>query len=226
MLIPLTREKFDELVPKVATADQYRFCWGKPTAFLQRLLISGIGLAIVFFLRTLLGEYYNPFSFIAAVIIGLYWFWAPVYIASIRNRTFRRNSYCGFWRGRVLDTYTTDAVVSAEETVNRLGELVIVEDREKQLNVEIGDESGFSTRLKVPLKKEHRLIRPGDYAEMLVMSNREDLSRINAISDIYIPDAKLWISDYPFIRKDIFVEVRRQVQRTQRRRYDTEEAAW
>jgi hypothetical protein len=228
MLFPLTREKFDELIPKVATADQYKYCWGKPSDFLRRILFSGVGLAAVFFLRFLLGKFIDPFVFVAAAAIGTYWLWVPVYIASRRNREMRRNSYGGFWRGRVLDVFVSDQVVSTGETVNNRGELVIVENREKQLNLEVGDRSGFYTTLRVPLKKEHRSIRPGDPAEMVVSSNREDLSRLNALSDIYIPDAKIWVSDYPYLRKDAFLEVRRQIQRQsqQRRRPPVEPAPW
>ncbi|MEO0458888.1 MAG: phosphate ABC transporter permease [Cyanobacteria bacterium P01_A01_bin.114] len=217
MLVPLTREKFNELVPKVATVEQYRYYWGKPSDFLRRILISGVGMAAIFFLR-IFGAIFDPVVFVGAAAIGTYWFWAPVFQASRRNHEMRRSSFGGFWRGRVLDLYVTDDVVSTGETVNQRGELVIVENREKQINLEVGDKSGFYTTLQVPLKKDYRLIRRGDPAEMVVTSNRDDLSRIITVSDIYIPDAKVWVSDYPYLRKDIFQEVRRQIQRQIRQR--------
>ncbi|MBE9078351.1 phosphate ABC transporter permease [Romeria aff. gracilis LEGE 07310] len=218
MLIPLTRKTFDQLVPKVGTADQYRYCWGSPADLLRRVLISVAGLTGVFALRYLLGDASVPFAFVAGTIFGLYWLWSPVYFASRRNAGLRRNSYSGFWRGRVLDAYVTNDVTGTEETVDKRGDLVIVENRERRLNLELGDRTGFVTQFQVPLQKDHRLIRPGDFAEMIVTSNREDLGRISAISDIYIPDAKLWVSDYPYLRKDIFVEVRQQLRRQQQRR--------
>ena len=227
MLIPLTREKFDELVPKIATASQYRYCWGKPADFLRRILISGVGLAFIFFIRFIFGKFIDPFVFVSAAVMGTYWLWSPVYIASRRNHEMRRNTYSGFWRGRVLDIYVSDEVIGTGETVNQRGELVIIENREKQLNLEVGDRSGFYTTLRVPLKKDYRMIRRGDPAEMVVTSNREDLGRIMTLSDIYIPDAKIWVSDYPYLRKDIFVEVRRQIQRQQQqRRRPPVEPAW
>jgi hypothetical protein len=96
--------------------------------------------------------------------------------------------------------------------VNQRGELVLVENRERCLNLEIGDRTGFYTQLQVPLKRDHRAIRPGDMVEMLVVSNRTDLSRIAQTSDIYLPDYNLWVSDYPFLRRDSFVEVSRRLQ--------------
>lgn len=218
MLIPLTRKTFDTLVPKVGTADQYRYCWGQPADLLRRVLISVAGLSGVFALRYLLGDASEPFAFVAGTIIGLYWLWSPVYFASRRNAELRRNSYSGFWRGRVLDAYVTNDVMGTEETVDSRGDLVIVENRERRLNLELGDSSGFVTQFQVPLQRDHRLIRPGDFAEMIVTSNREDLGRISATSDIFIPDAKLWVSSYPYLRKDIFLEVRQQLRRQQQRR--------
>ena len=218
MLIPLTQEKLEELIPRIATADQYRHAWGNPSDFLRRLLISVVGVICVLILRLLLPESVHPITFILGIVAGFYWLWSPVYVAGQRNREIRRYSYCGFWRGRVLDAFITDEVVGAEETVNKRGELVIVENRERRLTLEVGDKTGFTTQLQVPLRRDHRLIRTGDLAEMLVLSNRPDLSRINMVSDIYIPDHRLWVSDYPYVQKNSFMEVSKKLMRQQQRK--------
>lgn len=75
----------------------------------------------------------------------------------------------------------------------------------------VGDESGFTTELKVPLKRDHRAIRPSDIAEMIVMSQRSDLGRISKVSDIYLPEYNLWVSDYPLLQRDIFLDISRQL---------------
>lgn len=111
----------------------------------------------------------------------------------------------------MLDIFTTEELLGKEETVNKQGELVIIENRERRLNLEIGDDSGFITTFQAPLLRAHRSIRRGDIAQMLVMSNRGDLSRILAVSDVYLPEYELWVSDYPCLRKDIFVEVSRRL---------------
>lgn len=218
MLIPITRATFEELIPLVATSDQYRYYWGKPDDFLRRLLISVIGIVVVFVLKPILPSGFALIEFIAGVVIGLYWLWGPVYLASLRNRECRKYQYCGFWRGKVLDVYVTEDLIGKEETVNKQGDLVIVENRERRLNLEVGDETGFSTSLQVPLQRTHRVIRPGDIAEMLVMSNRDDLSRFSKLSDIYLSDYDLWVSDYPFLRRDLFVDVSRRLSNQQKRR--------
>jgi hypothetical protein len=208
MLIPLTRKTFETLIPRVATGAQYIYCWGKVSDFLRRLLISIIGVAIVILgIGLFVGPDIGFFRFLLGLIVGLYWLWGPVLWASLRNRAYRKISYSGFWRGEVLDVYLTEELIGQEETVNDRGDLVIVENRERCFNIEVGDESGFSTRLQVPLERSHQAIRTGDMAEMLVLSNRKDLSRISKTSDIYIPDNDIWVSDYPYLQREAFADV-------------------
>lgn len=211
MLVPLTRKKFEDLVPLVATGDQYRYCWGKPSDLLRRLLISITGVVAILILRAIIGQAFNLIIFPIGFFVGFYWLWAPVYFASQRNRELRRYQYSGFWQGEVLDVFVSEALVGTEETVNKRGELVIVENRERRLSLEIGDNTGFYTKLQVPLKRDHQAIRPGDVAEMIVMSNRSDLGRISQVSDIYLPDYNVWVADYPHLRRDLFVEVSRRL---------------
>lgn len=211
MLIPLTRKKFEELVPAVATSDQYRYIWGKLPDFLRRLLISVVGIVVALFLRYLLPDSFAVLEFLIGIVTGLYWFWSPVYWASLRNAELRRFQYAGFWQGEILDLFISEDLIGTEETVNKRGELVIIENRERRLNLEVGDEAGFVTKVQVPLQRAHRAIRRGDIAEMLVVSNRPDLSRITKTSDLYLSDYGLWVSDYPYLRRDAFMEVSREL---------------
>jgi hypothetical protein len=207
MLIPLTRSTYETLVPAVATGAQYAYCSGKFADFLQRLLISGVGAVLILVIIRPLLPFGSDLLLIASIMIGLYCLWGPILWASLRNLEHRKFPYSGFWRGEVLDLYMSDELVGEEETVNERGDLVIVENRERRLILEVGDETGFSTQLRVPVKRQHQAIRRGDIAEMLVMSSREDLSRISKTSDIYLPDRQVWVSDYPYVQREAFVEV-------------------
>ncbi|MBF2027174.1 MAG: phosphate ABC transporter permease [Oscillatoriales cyanobacterium C42_A2020_001] len=214
MLIPLTRKTFEELVPAVATGAQYAHCWGKLSELLRRVLISVVGMFVVILLKALFfREGFDEFLLVGGIVVGLYWLWGPVLTASLQNIECRRYGYCGFWQGKVLDVYISEELIGTEETVNNRGDLVIVENRERCLNLEVGDELGFLTCLRVPLKRSHRAIDIGDTAELLVFSNRADLGRISKTSDIYLSDHNLWVSDYPFVRRDAFVEVSRRINR-------------
>ncbi|HEY9847910.1 MAG TPA: phosphate ABC transporter permease [Leptolyngbyaceae cyanobacterium] len=207
MLVPLTRQKFEQLIPLIATASQYKYAWGNLSDFLIRLLISFVSVLILYLIRLVVGDNFVPFIILIAIFSGLYWLWGPVFWASLRNFECRRYKYSGFWRGEVIDLYVTEEIIGKEQTVNKRGELVIVENRERRLNLEVGDETGFTTQLQVPLKRAHQAIAPGEIAEMLVMSNRADLSRIAKVSDIYLPELDLWVSDYPCLRHDEFVDI-------------------
>ncbi|MGQ9869428.1 phosphate ABC transporter permease [Leptodesmis sp.] len=212
MLTPLTRKAFEQLVPAVATGAQYAYCWGKLPDLLSRVLISVVGMFAVLLVRLLiLQEGFDEILLTIGITVGLYWLWGPVLWASLRNREYRKYGYCGFWQGKVLDVFISEELVGTEETVNKRGDLVVVENRERCLNLVVGDESGFSTELRVPLKRSHRAIDIGDHAEMLVFSNRGDLGRIARTSDIYLPDHNLWVSDYPAVQREAFVEISRRL---------------
>ncbi|MBW4490527.1 MAG: phosphate ABC transporter permease [Trichocoleus desertorum ATA4-8-CV12] len=211
MLVPLTREKFEQLVPLVATFPQYKYHWGKLSDFLKRLLISVIGIVVVAITHSLIGEAGGVILFFLGVASSLYWLWAPILWATLRNLEARKPRHSGFWQGRVLDAYVSEELIGTEETVNKKGELVLVENRERRLNLEVGDESGFRIPVQVPLRREHKAIRPDQPVEMVVMSHLPDLSRIAKVSDIYIPSQNIWVSDYPQVQRDNFLEVSRRL---------------
>jgi hypothetical protein len=211
MLKPLTREKTEQLIPLIATGQQYAYYWGKWSDVLNRLLISFIGVVVVLILNALVGNQGEALILLLGGIVALYWLWCPVYQASLRNSASRRFKYSGFWRGKVLDVYLTEELIGEEETVNQRGELVIVENRERWINLALGDETGFEVEVQAPLQRIHKGIKPGQTAELLVLSSELDLSQINKISDAYLPQKDLWIGQYPYIQRDVFLEVSRQL---------------
>ncbi|WP_017655627.1 hypothetical protein [Fortiea contorta] len=218
MLVPLTRQKFEQVIPLIATGPQYKYYWGKFSNFIQRLLISVVAVVVILIVKTLFNLEFGSIVFVFGVMAAFYWLWYPVFQASLRNAKCRRYKYSGFFRGRVLDWWITDQLVGKQETVNSKGDLVIVENREKRINLEIGDDTGFSIEFDAPLRPNHKVIARGQIAEMVVMSNRADLSAIGEFTDIYIPSRDLWVSDYPYIRQDFFNEVSRRLRPDQQDR--------
>jgi len=211
MLVPITRQKFEQLVPIIATGPQYTYFWGKFPDFLKRLLISVVAIVGVLLLKLFFGSSVDGISLLLGIVAALYWLWGPIYWATLRNLEMRRYPYCGFWRGRILDVFVTEELIGTEETVNNRGELVIVENRERRLNVEVEDETGFTSELQVPLRRLHKGISRGQVAEMLLLSYQPDLESIAKTSDIYIPSLNLWVSDYPYLQRDVFIQVSRQL---------------
>ncbi len=211
MLVPLTEDAFEQLVPRIATYDQYRHYWGKASDFLRRLAFSTVALVVVWLLSLILGEGFGGLTFALGFAAALYWFWVPVFLASRRNGTYRKYRYCGLLAGRVVETFVTEELLNQQEMANPLGDLVIVENRERCINVVVEDRSGFEVTVQAPLRREHKAIAPGQRAEMIVFSNDGDLGRIGLVGDLYLPSRRVWVSDYPCVQRDAFLEVAEQV---------------
>lgn len=212
MLVPLTRAKFEQIVPAIATGPQYRYAWGRPRDWLQKLLVSVVGLVVLLLLSLAFEGFAQGLDLFFSIVAGLYWLWGPVYWASVKNSRYRRHKYGGFWRGRILDVFISDDLVEEIESFNERGELIIVENRERRINLEIGDETGFRTVVQAPLQRVHKLLAPGQIAEGLVFSNLPDLSRIDRFSDLYIPSQNLWVGEYPILQRDVFQDVSADLQ--------------
>ena len=116
-----------------------------------------------------------------------------------------------------MDVYLTEEVVAQEEKVNKKGELIIVENLEQRINLELGDKTGFTVEMQAPLSRYHQGIYKNQVAVMLVMSYQQDLEKIAKYSDVYLPIVNLWVSDYPYLRRDMFVEVINQVRSSRRK---------
>ncbi|MDF5717479.1 MAG: phosphate ABC transporter permease [Rhizonema sp. NSF051] len=218
MLVPLTRKKFEQVIPLIASGPQYKYYWGKFSDFLQRVLISVVAVAMILLVKVFFRLDFGPILFLLGMVGAFYWLWGPVFRASMRNVECRRYKYSGFFRGRVQDFWITEDLMGKQETVNNKGDLVIVENREKRINLEVGDDSGFTAELKAPLRVSLKAISRGQIAEMIVMSNTPDLSTIEEITDVYIPSRELWVSDYPYLRRDFFTEMSRRLRDTQQER--------
>ncbi|MDJ0557408.1 MAG: phosphate ABC transporter permease [Microcoleaceae cyanobacterium MO_207.B10] len=217
MLVPLTRKTFEQLIPTVATSDQYAFSWGNFSDVLKRALISAVSVLIIVLINVFTTDDADPLFLLIGITAGLYWLWGPVLLASLRNAEFRRYPYSGLWQGRVLDVYITEEVTGQEERVNQKGELIIVENLEQRINLEVGDKTGFLAEIQAPLRRHHQGISRGQVAVMLVVSYQQDLGKISKCSDVYLPTVNLWVSDYPYLRRDVFVEVINQIRSSRRK---------
>jgi hypothetical protein len=209
MITPLKRKKFDELIPSVPTADQYQYYWGGSQDVFKRLLIS-VALLVTFSLlynRTP-DSFWGVLLFVSAGLGGLYWMLGPVLTAMIRNAKLRRISQCGFWQARVVDTYLSEEVLSKQENFDARGRLDVSYNTESFFNIELGDRTGFVTTLRVPMRREYKRIQPKQDVCMLLLSNDPSFRRVSKITtDAYIPQLNLWISDYPYLRRDLFLNL-------------------
>lgn len=211
MLIPLKPTAINELIPAIATGSQYAYYWANFSTLLKNLFISLVGILLFWLLGSFFGRVGDNVSLIFRLIAGLYWLWSPVYWASIRNNKFRRYPYIGFWRGKVLDTYITEELVKEESAIDKLGRAIIVENRRRLFNVEVGDKEGFRATITTPIQRIHKVVKRGQGVESLLLTKDPEFIDIYQITDIYIPRHKLWIGDYPYIRRDVFLDIRTEL---------------
>lgn len=211
MLIPLKREIAEQIIPTIATASQYRYYWGNVQNILKNLFISLVAVLIIWLFGILINA--QGLSLVLRFVAGLYWLWCPIYWASIKNADYRRYPYIAFWRGNIFDVYITEELINQQEMLNKLGDLITIENRQKKLNLDIEDDTGFQTIIQAPLKRIYKVINPGQKVEALVLSNDPDFITIDKITDVYIPRHQLWLGDYPYLRRDIFLNVRQDLAR-------------
>ena len=69
------------------------------------------------------------------------------------------------------------------------------------------DEEGYLGQLRFPLDKKHKAIRRGMVIRCLVLAERPDFSRIARISDAWVPQARLWVGEYPYLLRPAFEEL-------------------
>jgi hypothetical protein len=221
MLTPLKRQKFNELIPVVPTSEQYQCYWGNANDFFRRVLIS-VGLLVVFTLlygrvtdgNNISYNFWGLLLFICASMGGLYWMLAPVYQASLRNNKLRQFAYSAFWVAEVYDSYLSQEISAKQENYDRKGRMSVDYDTESFLNLELSDRDGYTTNLKMPMRREYKRIRAGDIACLLLLSNDPGFNKVSKItSDAYLPQLRLWVGDYPYLRKDMFENLTRYVLR-------------
>lgn len=223
MITPLKRKNFDELIPAVPTYEQYQYYSGNGQNVFRRVAISIASVIIFTILYNRVHEN-NPSSFAAlamfvcAALGGLYWMLEPVVLASIRNAKLRRFAYCGFWQAEVLDVYVSQEVLAREEKVDSRGRMDVSYDAESFLNIELGDETDFVTTLRLPMRRELKRVRPEQTVYMLLFSNDRRFGRVSRqTSDAYIPQYNLWVGDYPYLRRDAFIDLTKyMVKRSQK----------
>jgi hypothetical protein len=209
MLIPLRPGELPRLIPAVATGPQFNACSGSPQKLLQRLFISVIGGVITLLIsQTLLfSNQAGPIFLVIGVVLLLYVLWGPIVEAGRRNATLRRYPAAAIFEGEVADLFTRELVEGRQETTDRQGRLELVENRRTWLCLELEDEEGYLGQLRFPFDKKHQTIRRGMVVRCLVLSERQDFSRIGALSDAWLPQLKLWVGDYPYLLRPAFEEL-------------------
>lgn len=208
MLIPLKPGELQRLIPAVATGPQFAACTGNPQKVLQRVLIAVIGGVITLLIsQSQFSSRWGPVWLVVGFVFLLYVLWGPILEAGQKNATLRRYPAGAIFEGEVADLFTRERLEGQQETTDREGRLKLVENRRTWLCLELEDEDGYLGQVRFPYDKKHQVIRPGMVVRCLVLSERQDFSRIGALSDAWLPQARLWVGEYPFLLRPAFEEL-------------------
>ena len=208
MLLPLRPGELQRLIPAVATGTQFSATLGNPRKILQRLLISGIGGVITLLIsQSLSFNRWGSVWLIAGVILLLYILWGPILEAGRRNAELRRYSSAALFEGEVAEVFTQERVENQREQADASGRLELVENRRTWMVLDLVDEDGYLGRINFPMTKAHGSIRAGMVVRCVVLSDRRDFSRVEAITDAWLPEVRLWVGEYPFLLRPAFEDL-------------------
>ena len=208
MLLPLRPGELQRLIPAVATGTQFSATLGNPRKILQRLLISGIGGVITLLIsQSLSFNRWGSVWLIAGVVLLLYILWGPIVEAGRRNAQLRRYPAAAIFEGEVAEAFTQERVENQREQADANGRLELVENRRTWMVIDLADEDGYLGRISFPMTKAHGSIRSGMVVRCIVLSDRKDFSRLGALTDAWLPEARLWVGDYPFLLRPAFEDL-------------------
>ena len=208
MLIPIKQNQINKLIPSVGTGGQFKHALGDPSKVLQRLIISSIGgvLNLLLFISQSSTQTENLWLLLC-VIFFLYIIWGPILESSRKNSSYKKSKFFSLFDGFVSDIYKTEKIESSREQSNRQGRLELIEKKRTWLVVELEDEDGYLDKISFPMEKKHSQIRIGSNIRCLVSSNYRNFDREIYLTDAWLPDANIWIGDYPYLLRPAFEEI-------------------
>ena len=208
MLIPLRPGELHRLIPAVATGLQFRSSLGNPRKILQRLLIATIGGVITLLIsQSQLSSRWGSIVFIIGVVFCLYLWWGPIVEAGRKNAVVRRYPAAALFEGEVVKASRQERVENQREQADASGRLELIENRRTWLVLELADEDGYLGRISFPMTKQHASIRSGALIRCVVLSDRNDFSRLGALTDAWLPGLRIWIGEYPYLLRPAFEDL-------------------
>lgn len=207
MLIPIKPNEIQKLIPSVATGDQFNSALGNPQKIFQRIMISAIGGVITLLVSQsqVTSQFYSIWLILGVVFI-LYILWGPILEASRKNSKLKSYSFSALFDGYISEVYVEDRIENQQEQANKDGRLELIEKRRAWVVVDMEDDDGYLGNINFPLKDKFNILRKGMRINCVVFSNRRDFNSIQAISDAWCPETRLWVGNYPYLLRPAFEE--------------------
>ena len=208
MLIQIKQNQISKLIPSVGTGSQFKYALGDPRKILQRFIISSIGgvLNLLLFISQSSTQTENLWLLLC-VIFFLYIIWGPILESSRKNSNFKKSKFFSLFDGYISDIYKIEKIESSREQSNRQGRLELIEKKRTWLVIELEDEDGYLDKISFPMENKHSQIRIGSNIRCLVSSNYRNFDREIYFTDAWLPDANIWIGEYPYLLRPAFKEI-------------------
>ena len=210
MLLELTPEECESVIPLVPTRLQYAAYWSNALNSVGRIITAIlVGVALLVLSRAFgEGSFLGAVSFLAGFLSLLYPFlWGPLYTISRRQMAFREIPYGGLFFGQVLSTRRYEVVVEERKKLDEDGELYIEEVRERQFEMEIGDETGVTYRVRARDDPRYRRIVKKQSVLALVKAYSRDLRRRPTLSEVYVVKLGEWVGDVSYLDREAFLQL-------------------
>ncbi|KAF6256313.1 hypothetical protein COO60DRAFT_118700 [Scenedesmus sp. NREL 46B-D3] len=188
------RRDADSMLPLGPSNDQARYY--QPRTVSERLVqvIGSFGVSVV------LSK--------SAVLAGpalLYPIWGPWIRAGLRNLQLylRQFKSVGLWRAEVL-TVQVNTIPYAYRQAG--GDTI---------TVTVGDPwlGGARSELTFAYQPGCEDIVEGEPAELLVLCQDERFVNFKVVREVYLPQSGIWLSEYPFVDRDVFLDVSLAIER-------------
>ena len=208
MLIPIRQNQVSKLIPSVGTAGQFKYAHGDPRKILQRLIVSSIGgvLNLLLFISQSSSQTENLWL-ILCVIFFLYIIWGPILESSRKNSNYKKSKFFSLFDGYISDIYKTEKIESSREQSDRQGRLELIEKKRTWLVIELEDEDGYLDKISFPMENKHSQITIGSNIRCLVSSDNRNFDRKIYLTDAWLPEANIWIGEYPYLLRPAFEEI-------------------
>ncbi|CAK0786622.1 hypothetical protein CVIRNUC_009836 [Coccomyxa viridis] len=198
-IVELRRDEAVAIFPGAPTAEQIQYCSGDSVTLWQRL-----GVSLLLTLVTLKTT---------ALAAGTFTFpiWYPSLRAALRNRSIKgKYRWMGLWRVAVMEV---EVVLRYGPRFQQPNGRATVGREERLLRLLVGDTSGARSQLSVPYQKRYDAIRTGETAEVVVLSRSRKFESFKALKEVYLPECGLWVSDYPFLNREAYLECSLEIER-------------
>ncbi|MDX2272505.1 MAG: hypothetical protein NW237_11250 [Cyanobacteriota bacterium] len=210
MLLELTPEEAQSVIPIVPTRIQYSNYWSDALNSTGRIITAIlVGVACLIVSRPF-GDnnFFGLVFFLIGILSLLYPFlWGPVFVISRRNLAFRDIPYAGIFFGQVMRTRRVNVVIEEREKLDENGELYIEEVRERQFEMEVGDETGLTYRVRARDMPRYNGIVKRQSVIGLVKAYSRDLERRAVLTEVYVVKLGEWVGDISYLDRDLFLEL-------------------